>query len=460
MNLRTHLAALCGTLLLSSAPALAQETGYSRTYVIQADGAWVGPGIYLEPAFIQITDGRVVWVSDQDRRRESKNMLGQSTGKTKMITVSGILAPGMVDAWSSYAPADFQAERRPSSTRRVEDSLPMQVAMEDPVLYAQVMAARSAGVSATYMAGGHSGLRRGVGTAVEFTALDLPLKAGREALDFAVGSAAQPGFERTYQSEELWSAFVEAKVWRNSWDDYDEEVEKYTEELEKYQEKLEKYLTEKKEWDVKQEAKGPLAGDGEDGDEDKEPKAPKRPKLPKEPESSIARDLLLSAMDGAIQVRVVADRVHDIREVIKLKKEFGLDLVLLGAYDADFLAKELAAAEIAVILPVVQDHHATPDPDRSFAKRYLALREAHVTVAIASGGSDGAQFMLPIRAGEIVAAGGSQEGVWASLTSVPAKILGLTDYGTLHTGMSATMILFEGASPFDASAPFKAHKPK
>jgi len=26
--------------------------------------------------------------------------------------------------------------------------------------------------------------------------------------------------------------------------------------------------------------------------------------------------------------------------------------------------------------------------------------------------------------------------------------------------MSATMILFEGASPFDASAPFKAHKPK
>jgi imidazolonepropionase-like amidohydrolase len=458
LNLRTHLTALCGTVLLFSAPALAQETGYSRTYVIQADGAWVGPGIYLEPAFIQITDGRVAWVGEQDRRREGKNILGQSTGKTKMITVSGILAPGLVDAWSSYAPADFETESRPSGTRRVEDSLPMQVAMEDPVLYAQVMAARSAGVSATYIAGGRSGLRRGVGTAVEFTALDLPLKAGREALDFAVGSAAQSGFERTYQSDELWKAFEEAKEWRTSWDDYDEEVEKYAEKLEKYQEKLEKYLTEKKEWDEKQEAKGSLAGEGEG--EDKEPKAPKRPKLPKEPESSIARDLLLGAIDGATQVRVVADRVRDIRLVIKLKKEFGLDLVLLGAYDADFLAKELAAAEIAVILPVVQDHHATPNPDRSFAKRYLALREAQVTVAIASGGSDGAQFMLPIRAGEIVAAGGSQEDVWASLTTVPAKILGLTDYGTLHTGMSATMILFEGASPFDASAPFKAHKPK
>ena len=458
LNLRTHLAALCGTVLLFSVPALAQETGYSRTYVIKADGAWVGPGIYLEPAYIQITDGHVAWISQEDRRREGKNMLGRSTGKTKMITVSGTLAPGLVDAWSSYAPADFQAERRPSSTRRVEDSLPMQVAMEDPVLYAQVMAARSAGVSATYMAGGRSGLRRGVGTAVEFTVLDLPLKAGREALDFAVGSAAQSGFERTYQMEELRSAFEEAKEWRTSWDDFDEEVEKYGEKLEKYQEKLEKYLTEKKEWDEKQEAKGSLAGEGDD--DDKEPKAPKRPKLPKKPQTSVARDLLLDAMDGATLVRVQADRVRDIRGLISLKKEFGLELVLLGAYDADFLAEELAAAEIPVILPVVQDHHATPDPDRSFAKRYLALRDAKVTVAIASGGSDGAQFMLPIRAGEIVAAGGSQEDVWASLTTVPAKILGLTDYGTLHTGMSATMILFEGASPFDASAPFKAHKPK
>ena len=458
MNLRTHLAAICGTLLLFSVPAVAQETGYSRTYVIHADGAWVGPGIYLEPAYIQITDGRVAWVSEEDRRREGKNMLGQPTAKTKMISVSGILAPGLVDAWSSYAPADFQAERSPSDTRRVEDSLPLQVALADPVLYAQVMAARSAGVSATYMAGGRSGLRRGVGTAVEFTALDLPLKAGREALDFAVGSAATPGFERTYQSEELWIAFEEARTWRTSWEDYDEEVEKYAEKLEKYQEQLAKYITEKKEWDEKQEAKDSPAGEGEE--EDKEPKAPKRPKLAQKPDSSVARDLLLDAMDGATQVRVIADRVRDIRQVIKLKKEFGLDLVLLGAYDADFLAEELAAAEIAVILPVVQDHHATPDPERSFAKRYLALRDAKVTVAIASGGSDGAQFMLPIRAGEIVAAGGSQEDVWASLTTVPAKILGLSDYGTLHSGMSATMILFEGASPFDASAPFKAHKPK
>jgi len=457
LNLRTHLAALCGTLLLFSVPAVAQETGYSLTYVIQADGAWVGPGVYLEPAFIQISDGRVAWISESDQRREGKNMLGRSTGKTKMITVKGILAPGMVDAWSTFTPSDFLRERSPGSTRNVEDSLPLQVSLEDPLLYATVIAARQAGVSATYMAGGQRGLRRGVGTAVEFTALDLPLKAGHQALDFAVGSAAVPGFERTYQSEELWDAFEEAQSWRASWDDYDEDVEKYAEKLEKYQEKLEKYLTEKKEWDEKQEAKGSMAGEG---DSDEAPKAPKRPKPPKKPESNVARDLLLGAMDGATQVRVVADRVVDIRALIRLKQEFHLDLVVLGGYDADFLAEELAAAEIPVILPVVQDHHLGANPERSFATRYLALREAKVTVAIASGGSDGAQLMLPLRAGEIIAAGGSEEDVWASLTTVPAKLLGLTHYGTLHTGMSATMILFEGSSPFDASAPFKAHKPK
>ncbi|MHC4823196.1 MAG: hypothetical protein ACYTEP_04170 [Planctomycetota bacterium] len=458
MKLRTHLAALCGTLLLFPVPTSAQETGYQRTYVIEADGAWVGPGVFLSPAFVKIADGRIAWISETDRRTERTNMFGQSQGKTRLIKVPGTLAPGMIDAWSSIAPSGYAQDRNAGPGRKVEDALPVQAPLEDGQLYSQIQAARQAGVSATYLVGGNLGMRRGVGTAVEFTALDLPLMAGTHALDFAVGAAATTGLERTFQMEELRAAFLEAQDWRDSWDDHDEEVEKYAEKLEKYEEKLTKYIEEKKAWDEAQEAKGAMAGEGED--EEKGPKAPKRPKYPKEPQADTTRDLLLSAIDGAMPVRVVADRVADIRGLIALKKEFGLDLQLVGGYDADFLAEELAVAEIPVILPVVQDHHAQPDASRGFAKRFLKLREAKVTVAIASGGSEGAQLMLPIRAGEIIAAGGDQEDVWAALTTVPAELLGLQAYGTLHTGKSASMILFEGSSPFDASAPFKAHKPK
>lgn len=465
MNLRTHFAATCGTILLFAAPSLAQadsseqSTGYTRTYVIQADGAWVGPGMFLEPAFVQISDGRIDWISQEDHRREGQNMFGQSTGKTKLIKVSGTLAPGMIDAWSGMAPRGYHQDRKPGPTRRVEDALPVQAPREDAQLLAQVLAARQAGVAATYLEGGNRGLRRGVGTAVEFTSLDLPLQAGREGLEFAVGAAASAGPERTFQMEELAAAFEEAQDWRSSWDDYDESLEKYQKDLEKYEEKLTKYIEDKKAFEEKQEAEGAMAGEGENGKE-KAPKAPKRPKVPKKPQLQAARDLLLDAMDGKMAVRVVADRVTDIRDLIDLKEKYGLDLILVGGYDADFVADALAKAEIPVVMPVVSDHHAQPDPERAFAKRYLTLHDAGVQVAIASGGTEGAQLLLPLRAGEIIAAGGSEEDVWASLTTIPAEILGLQGFGSLHRGKSATMILFEGRSPFDASAPFKAHKPK
>ncbi|MHC4838073.1 MAG: amidohydrolase family protein, partial [Planctomycetota bacterium] len=143
-----------------------------------------------------------------------------------------------------------------------------------------------------------------------------------------------------------------------------------------------------------------------------------------------------------------------------MKKEFGFEMVLLGGYDADRLAEELAAAEVAVVLPVMPDHHGPEHQRRHLSDRFSRLHEAGVEVALASGGVEGAELLLLARAGELVAAGVDQDAVWASLTTVPARILGLDAYGALGTGRSATMILFGGSSPFDASAPFKAHKPR
>ena len=152
MKLRTHLAASCGAILLFAVPSLAQSdseesTGYTRTYVIQADGAWVGPGLYLEPAFVQISDGRIDWIRQVDARTESTNMFGQSTGKAPMIKVSGRLAPGMVDAWSGFSPIGYRQDRMQGPTRRVEDALPVQAPREDLQLMGQVLGARQAGIA-------------------------------------------------------------------------------------------------------------------------------------------------------------------------------------------------------------------------------------------------------------------------------------------------------------------------
>jgi imidazolonepropionase-like amidohydrolase len=113
-----------------------------------------------------------------------------------------------------------------------------------------------------------------------------------------------------------------------------------------------------------------------------------------------------------------------------------------------------------VILQVMPDHHAEGANQRSLASRYSRLHEAGVQIALASGGAEGAELLLLARAGELVAEGVDQDAVWASLTTIPAELLGLADYGRLTSGKSATMVLFGGSSPFDASASFKAHKPR
>lgn len=450
------LAAVCGLLPLSGLSAQedsAAETGYTRTYAIRADAAWIAPGRVISPAFVQISDGRIDWVSTQDARRESGGMLGGGS-KPKLLEVKGTLSAGIVDAWTSIGPTAFLQDRRSEPARAVVDDLPLQVANADSSLVRQVLGAREAGVAAVYLSGGRSGLRRGVGSAAEFSALDLPLATGRATLEFAVGRAAANGPSASYQAEEFAAVFREAQDWRDSWDDYDEKLEKYQEEVDKFDEKFTKFLEEKK----KHEAEV-AAGDDEKKKDDG-PKMPKRPKRPEAPKADAARDLVLEALDGGRQVRVEADRLSDLRSLLAVQKEFQLDMVILGGYDADRIAEELAKAEIAVILPVLPDHHVEGAGTRSLAARYQRLHQAGVKIALASGGAEGAELLLLVRAGELVAEGVDQEAVWASLTTIPADLLGLSDYGQLKTGKSATMVLFGGSSPFDASAPFKAHKPR
>jgi len=450
------LAAVCGFVPLSGLQAQedsAAETGYTRTYAIRADAAWLAPGRVISPAYVQISDGRIDWVSTQDARRESGGLIGGGS-KPRLLEVKGTLSAGIVDAWTTMGPTAFLRDRRNDPARKVVDDLPVQVANADSSLVRQVLGAREAGVAAAYLSGGRDGLRRGVGSAVEFSALDLPIATGRATLEFGVGRAAAGGPSASYQAEELVGVFREAQDWRDSWDDYDEKLEKYQEDLEKFEEKFAKYLEEKKEHEKK------AAAQGDDEKKDDGPKMPKRPKRPKEPESKLSRDLVLEALDGARQVRVEANQLSDLHRLLALQAEFDLDMVILGAYDADRIAEELAKAEIAVILPVMPDHHAEGANQRSLASRYSRLHEAGVQIALASGGAEGAELLLLARAGELVAEGVDQDAVWASLTTIPAELLGLADYGRLTSGKSATMVLFGGSSPFDASASFKAHKPR
>lgn len=436
----------------------AQDPGYERSYVIQADGAWISPTEHISPAFIMVEKGRIQWVARTNRAEQPRG--GVLQGKPPaVIQVAGTLAPGIVDAWCAIGPGDLRRERRDLPLRRVTECLPIQRAGEDAELIAQVLAARESGIAAAYLSSGSGAQRSGIGTAVSFSGFDLPVAKGIQALDCAVGQAIS--VTSTYSATELLEAFDEAKAWRDSLDEHQEKVEQYDKDLVEYRKKFDEFVKKKEEAEAKPEKGDEKTGEKPSGKEEKPPEPPKRPTRPKEPKPSAARDLLIEALDGHFAVRVEADDAEDIRSLLRLRTEHNLDLVILGGWWADQVANELADAEVPVVLAALPDHHAQRFPERSLVARWRALRAAGVTVALASGGGEGAQSLLLARAGELVAAGEDVAEVWAALTTVPAKLLGLDkEFGSLGKDRSASMLLFGGSSPFDASAPFKAHKPR
>ncbi len=439
--------------------AHAQNAGYERTYVIRADAAWLTPSQRLSPAFVGVDKGKIEWIAATNRAEGRRGGL-IPTQPPKVIEVKGTLAAGIVDAWCTLGSSDLLGEGRDQPLRRVRDSLPIQRAYEDADLVAQVISARDSGIAALYLAAGSGRLRNGIGSAAGFSALDLPLAKGREALDCAVGGAVSA--TATYAAQDLADAFAEAKDWRESMEDYREKLEQYDKDLAEYRKKFDEYA--KKQADAAGAKGDKKAGEKKEGDKkdgDKKEEPPKRPERPKEPRPTAARDLLLQAMDGKLDLRVAADDPADILRLLALKEAHGLDLVIVGGWWADQLAHELAVAQVPVVLAALPDHHADRFPERSLVTRWRALRDAGVEVALASGGGEAEQALLLARAAELVAAGENPQDVWAALTEVPARLLGLEgEYGVLAAGRSASMVLFEGASPFDASATFKAHKPR
>ncbi len=462
--LRGALAAAALLFVLPAAAAAQEDDlGYRREYVIQADAAWIAPGRVLSPAFVGVDRGRIRWVAPENlAANRPAGPLGLGGKPPRVIRVHGTLAPSMVDAWCEVRPSDLQGDRRATPVREVADSLPAQRPFEDPALAAAVAAAREAGFGAMWVSPGGRALRTGVGVACTFGAHDLPAAAGSTGLDFVVGVSVL-GASGSYAVEDLADAFDEAEGWLDEWDDYQEKLEKYEKDLEKYREKLAKWKEEK----AKHE-EAAAAGDAGDGDgqgkgkakEEGAPEPPKRPQRPLPPKRELARDQLLAALRGEHLVRVRADDVADLRAVIALREEYGLDLVVLGGRWADEVADELAAAEIPVVLSL-RDAEGDDFPERSLAARFRRLRAAGVEVALASGGGQADQAAALLRAGSLVADGADPDEVWAALTVVPARILGLGErHGRIAPGASASLLLFEGSSPFDLSAPFRSHKPR
>ncbi len=143
---------------------------------------------------------------------------------------------------------------------------------------------------------------------------------------------------------------------------------------------------------------------------------------------------------------VHADQVKQMLVAIDFIKEFGFDVVIVGASESFQIADLLKQNNIAVIL---NQEHSLPsteddDVDQPF-KTPAALQKAGVLFALNDNDDNTRYRNLSYNAGTSAAYGLSKEEALTAITLSAAKILGIDDKtGSLEVGKDANIIITEG----------------
>jgi hypothetical protein len=161
------------------------------------------------------------------------------------------------------------------------------------------------------------------------------------------------------------------------------------------------------------------------------------------------REALAHFLTGG-RVIFQVDRAADILHVIAFARRNGMSPVISGGAEAWVVAKELAQAQVPVILDPLTD--LPGDFDRLAATRDNAarLQQAGVRIAFSSGDARNARLVRQL-AGNAVAHGLPWDAALAAITANPADILGLgATRGRIAAGQVADLVLWS-ADPLEVS---------
>lgn len=143
---------------------------------------------------------------------------------------------------------------------------------------------------------------------------------------------------------------------------------------------------------------------------------------------------------------VHCDIVRQMLLAIDFAKEFGFEVVLVGASESYQIADLLKQNNIAVIL---SQEHALPtsdddDVDQPYKTPFI-LKQAGVFFALNDDDESARHRNLPFNAGTAVAYGLTKEEALTAITLNAAKILGIDDRtGSIEIGKDANIIISEG----------------
>lgn len=151
-----------------------------------------------------------------------------------------------------------------------------------------------------------------------------------------------------------------------------------------------------------------------------------------------------AVVNGSQPLMVRVDGAPDIRNLLRLKNDYRLNVIILGGAEAWRVAREIAAANVPVILDTSDNLPASFEDMGATLENAARLNAAGVRIAFECGGN---QFMRVIgqSAGLAVANGLPYDAALAALTINPATIFGLeARLGSIEVGKAADIVVWDG----------------
>ncbi len=162
----------------------------------------------------------------------------------------------------------------------------------------------------------------------------------------------------------------------------------------------------------------------------------------KKKEYNMKYEALLPLLAGEDIAFIGADRADDIMTAVRLAEEFKLRYVITGAFEADLVADQLKAKETTVAFGPLIMSRSTHEASHLHPANAAILMAGGTRTAIMSGHPRYPAKYLRVSLGLLVGCGVSPQEALATVTAVPAEILGLNDYGTVRPGSVADLTLF------------------
>ncbi|GAA5521243.1 amidohydrolase family protein [Aliifodinibius salicampi] len=164
------------------------------------------------------------------------------------------------------------------------------------------------------------------------------------------------------------------------------------------------------------------------------------------PSRNLTMEALAKVLNGELTAMITAHRAQDIMTALRLKEEFGFNMILDGAAEAYLVLDEIKEADIPVFIhpTMVRTYGDTQNASFTTAAK---LHDAGIPFAFQSGFESYVPKtrIVLYEAGVATAYGLPREAALNALTKSPSQILGIDKLvGSLQEGKDADIVLFDG----------------